>query len=117
MEQDKPVSFQDRLRFYRDECSDEIPDEILNGNLSLDDPRRLYKVRRNWWQGLVGVLERGLRKGNVTDEEVEGEVRKFLEHYCSDAFKKQSRTTAMDILEVNRIITIVLGDNQVNSTL
>ncbi|MBI2599436.1 hypothetical protein HYW43_00765 [Candidatus Daviesbacteria bacterium] len=104
----KQLSFQDCLRFLRDDCSDEIPEEILNG-LS---PQKLYKVRRNWWMGVVSVLEQGLRKGEIPDLELQGQVDSFIDYYTSDQFKKQPLTKAEDIAEANRIITLILGDKQ-----
>ncbi len=96
----------ERLRWLRDEFSDEIPEEILSGV----SPQKNFKVRRNWWQGVVGTLANALERGKITNPEVQEEVKGFLEHYTSEKFHEQPLTTAEDIKRANEIIDLVLGE-------
>lgn len=63
----------ERFKWFRDEFSDEIPDKVLQG-------RGAFKVRRNWWHGLVGNLDRGLKRGHIPEKH-RAETEAFIEHY------------------------------------
>lgn len=91
----------ERLRWLRGEFSDKIPYEVLHG-------RGDFKVRKNWWQGVVGYLERGLRKGDIPQEFRE-EAEAFLEHYTSEDFHNQPLTTQEDIVRANSLLDRILG--------
>ena len=77
---------------------------------SMDD-LELFKVRRNWWQGLVGDLERGLGNG-VVPEELRPEVERFLKDYTSEEFHHQPFTTEVDIKRANGLLDRILGKRQ-----
>jgi hypothetical protein len=94
----------ERFQWLKDQFSDEIPDKVLQG-------RGNFKVRRNWWQGLVGDLERGLRNG-VVPEELRPDVEQFLDHYTSEEFHNQSLTTEADIQRANGLLSRILGRKQ-----
>lgn len=94
----------ERFQWLREKFSDEIPDKVLHG-------RGDFKVRRNWWQGLVGDLERGLGNG-VVPEELRPEVESFLDHYTSEEFHDQSLTTEVDIQRANGLLDRILGRKQ-----
>lgn len=90
------------LAWLRDGNSDEIPPDIIHGEGFL-------KVRRNWWNGLVGGLEEALRKGMVPSH-LEGEVEKFLAIYASDEFRyRRPLTTKEDIERANQLLDRLLG--------
>ena len=94
----------ERFKRLRDEFSDEIPDKVLSGSGD-------FKVRRNWWNGLVGNLDRGLKKGHIPEEH-RAEAEAFIEHYGSDDFHRQPLTTEADIERANGLLDRILGRKQ-----
>jgi len=94
------------LRILRDDYSDEIPNKVLNGSMPRDQIK--YKVRRNWWNGLVGGLSRVQEKGLISNE-LQEDVTAFLEHYTSEEFHNQPLTTAEDIQKANNLLNKILG--------
>lgn len=106
-EERKERDYLERLRKLKDEWSDEIPKKIIHGPSS---DLKKFKVRRNWWQGVVGSLAMALERGQIPNPEVQEEVKEFLEHYTSEKFHKQPLTTAEDIEKANSIINLVLGE-------
>lgn len=91
----------DQLRHLLDDFSDDIPTEELHGKGN-------FKVRRNWWQGLIGNLENGLGNGLVP-ENLKPEVEAFLEEYASDDFRSQPLTTQGNIEKANSLLNRLLG--------
>lgn len=98
------------LRVLRDDYSDEIPELVLHGPVSAVD-RKAFKVRRNWWNGVVGGLDRLQSKGLVPPG-LDEEVQNYVSHYSSDEFHNQPLTTADDIQRANDLITRIVGDKQ-----
>lgn len=95
----------EHLKRLRNEFSDDIPDTVLHGDGS-------FKVRRNWWQGVIGDLETALSKGLVPND-LKQETEGFLEHYTSDEFHAQPLTTSEDIGKVNSLLDRILGRGQI----
>ena len=102
------ISPTEYLRILRDDYSDEIPEKILHGPI-VDIDKNIFKVRRNWWNEVVGRLARLQSKGLVPSD-LEEEVKVFLAHYSSEEFHHQSLTTADDIQTANDLITRVISD-------
>ncbi|MBI2268333.1 MAG: hypothetical protein HYU80_02670 [Candidatus Blackburnbacteria bacterium] len=96
------------LRILRDDYSNEIPEQVLHGPVTNSD-RKKFKVRRNWWNGVVGGLGR-LRLKGLVPTGLEQEVQDFVDHYSSEEFHSQPLTTAEDIARANEIITKIVGD-------
>ena len=96
------------LRIHRDNCSDEIASEILDGSVYRTVK---YKVRRNWWLGVIGGLC-ALRSTHSVPPDLEQEVDDFIEHYTSENFHRQPLTTEDDIKRANLLITKIVGDKQ-----
>lgn len=96
------MSFE-RYKWLRDQFSDEIPNEILDGRIGGN-----FKVRRNWWQGLVQDLELGVMKG-VISEELKPDVEQFIDYYTSDEFKHQLLTKKEDIQRANDLLEKILN--------
>ncbi len=100
------LSVPDKLRYLRDNFSDEIPDQVIHST----SPNNAFKVRRNWFQGVVATLERALDEGLVSNPDMEWRVNVFIRDYTSQEFKDKPLTEASDIDEANRIINLVLGE-------
>jgi len=94
----------ERLWWLRYQFSDEIPNKVLYGDGK-------YKVRTNWWQGLVAELEIDLKKGAIP-EHLRYEVESFVEHYTSKEFHRQRRTKKKDIKRANELLDEILRRNQ-----
>ena len=109
VEQEKErISPIEYLRTLRDDYSNEIPEQVLHGPVTSSD-RKKFKVRRNWWHGVVGGLGRLQSKGLVPTG-LEQEVKDFVDHYTSEEFHTQPLTTAEDIVKANEIITKIVDD-------
>ena len=94
----------EHLKRLKEGFSDEIPGKVLHGKGD-------FKVRRNWWQGVVGDLDRLKSKGQIPPG-LEGEVEDFLTHYTSEDFHEQPLTTGEDITRANSLIDRILGRNK-----
>jgi len=80
--------------------SDDIPTEILDGSTA---PK--YKVRKNWFHGIVGLTGFCKMVGIFESEELE-EINQFETEYSSKSFN-QSLTTAGNIEDGNRILQLL----------
>ena len=100
-----PLSY---LKWLRDGNSNEIPNEILSGH----SEKKFFKVRRNWWNGLVGGLSSLLRKGLVKDEKTLGDIQNFLKKYNSDEFRFKPLTEAVDIAAANALLDEIVGPKE-----
>lgn len=94
----------ERLRWLRDDFSDEIPSEVMSGHGN-------FKVRRNWWQGVVGYLWLGVRDASF-DSKFLPDVERFLSDYTSDEFHRKPLTTEADIARANELINRLLGEER-----
>lgn len=90
----------ERLSWLRDEFSDEVPSEVIHGGGQ-------FKVRRAWWQCLVGNLENALRE-NIIPEEAREDTVAFLEYTISE-FRQQTLTKPEDIQRGNNLLDRILG--------
>jgi hypothetical protein len=91
----------ERLRRLKNNYSDEIPDEVLHGEGG-------YKVRRNWWHGVVGYVDQLKDQGQIP-KELQTEVDQFITHYTSPDFHQQDLTTEDDIKRANSLLDKLLG--------
>jgi len=81
--------------------NDDIPTEILDGT-AVD---KKFKVRKNWFQGIVGLTGFCKMVGIFQEEDLE-EINKFEIEYSSKSFN-QSLTTAEDIERGNQILELL----------
>lgn len=102
----KVLPIPQKLQRLRDKYSDEIPVEMIS-SLS---PNSAFKVRKGWFQSLIGVLGYAIDRGFIARPEVLEEAKDFITRYTSEEFKRQPRTTADDIAQANRIINQIIGD-------
>ena len=98
-----------RLEGLRDEWSDEIPSKILHGDSEVDAPK--FKVRKNWWESLVGNLDL-LMDLHILPIELEQEIETFNTK-CTEEIKKRL-ATAEDIAEANALINKILESQKEN---
>ncbi len=96
------------LRTLRDDYSDEIPKQVLHGPVTSSDSLK-FKVRSNWWQGVVGGLGSLQEKGLVPTG-LEQEVKDFVDRYTSEKFHTRTLTTKEDVVKANELITKIVGD-------
>jgi hypothetical protein len=89
----------EHLRWLHEEFSDEIPKEILSGH----SPNRAYKVRGNWWAGVIADLDE-MRHEEQIPLELSEEIDAFIAHYTSDEFHYQPLTLKDDIDRANSLI-------------
>ena len=101
IESDK-LKYIESLQRLLTDYSDEIPEEMV-----LTGP---YKVRGNWFSGVISYIRLILRKGYIRDESL---IRDFKEF--SDDFIKRKRaipdfrTTQEDIEQANSLLRRVIG--------
>lgn len=89
------------FRWLRDDFSDEIPEKMLSGEGD-------FKVRRNWWQGLISYLYLGIKKG-IIDASLKSDVDQFTSEFTTDEFKRKPRTEKSDIDKANTLLDKILG--------
>ncbi len=94
----------EHLRFLRDNFSDRIPDRVIHSN----DKDKRYKVRRNWWAGLLADLSNGLDEG-VFPGHLKGEVEQFMEEHYGDEFREKPLIEAADIKKANDLLDKIFG--------
>ena len=90
-----------RLRHFKDDYSDEIPETILHSTSS--NPPPLYKVRKAWFQSLSSTFNQVKRAKITIDTTLTGKIRAFQAMIHDLAFK-QRLTTKEDIDQANEII-------------
>jgi hypothetical protein len=96
----------EHLKMLRHDFSDEIPDRILHST----NKDNKYKVRRNWFQGVVADTENALSKGKIKTSEGKLAAEQLLERFTSEEFKQRELTEKRDIEEANKLIDIILQE-------
>ena len=105
-EKEKIAKQIERFRYFKNEWKSEIPNQILSGA----SPDKKYKVRKNWFQGVIGDLEWGVlpllskEKHQVLIED----IRNFFSRYTSAEFKSRL-TTKEDIDTADSLIDSVIS--------
>jgi nucleoside diphosphate kinase len=98
------MEIRDHLKFLRDSFSNEIPTKIIHGNI--DQPK--YKVKKNWFQGIIADAENQISEGYASKKSkklFEG----FIEYYHnSNAINRL--TNREDIEKANRLLTSLIND-------
>lgn len=94
----------DELERLDKEFHDEIPSEIIRGN----SEDKNWKVRRNWWQGIVAILEVANEHLNIQfHSEIMNEIDQFINDYTGYYFAGRL-TTKEDIDRANKITRKVI---------
>ena len=100
------------LKWLKNDSIDEIPQEILSGH---NRDKSNYKVRKNWWAGVLADLANILEEGLIKDEELKERIWAFLQEYTANGFfARQRLTTQEDIVKVNALIDEVLRSLEAN---
>lgn len=95
------------LKRLRDEWSDEIPEEMISGM----SENKLFKVRGNWYQGIVAHAENLLHFAPKDAPQI-AEIRELIGYFCqSEEFdqKMATRVDRTDIEKGDRLIKLTLG--------
>ena len=95
----------EHLRGLRTDWKDEIPGKVIHSD-AVDNQ---YKVRRNWFTGVVADVENLLIDGEITTDEGKAAAGQLLDTFTSDEFANRELTTAQDIQTANRLIDVILG--------
>lgn len=96
-----PVKHLKSMRFdYRDE----VPEEIIHGDADVKN----FKVRKNWWFGVILDLETLITMKKEVGQETLEKINAFQKKYTSQEFKDRL-TTAEDISEANAFIDDILA--------
>lgn len=74
----------ERLKNLRDDYSDEIPAQTLSGPVTERD-RKKFKVRRNWWHGVVQELSLLFSRSLIPSNLIR-EAQNFIAYYTSENF-------------------------------
>ena len=96
----------ERLYHFRNEWKSAIPEQIISGA----SPDIKYKVRKNWFQAVMGYLQRSVlyllppKKYQTLIEE----ILNFVRDYGSDEFKYRL-TTREDIIRADFLIDKVIS--------
>jgi len=98
------------LKWRLNEWSDEVPDKIMHGPAEDLPNEGRFKVRKNWWHGLMGDLHCALEDG-VIPKTMELEVREFMNRYGVERDFTRRLTTKEDIEEANALIRKILEAN------
>ncbi len=95
----------EHLVMMRDTFKDEIPVELVHS----DSPDNKYKVRKNWFAGIVGAFENAVTSGLVRNADLVTQINEFIDDHVEQArIGKPSLTTKEDIDRANLLINAVL---------
>ncbi len=95
----------EHLRGLRTGWKDEIPGKVIHSDAA--DNR--YKVRRNWFTGVVADVENLLTDGEITTDEGRAAAGQLLDTFTSEEFTRRELTSAQDIQTANSLIDVILG--------
>jgi hypothetical protein len=93
----------EKLKEFRKDWKEEIPEKVIHSN----DTNKKYKVRRVWFQGVVGIVESLLMGGHLKPDQVVA-ANSILEKFTSEEFHQQELTTRQDIETANSLIDTIL---------
>ena len=93
--------FVQKLVVLRDDSEDEIPETMI-----YDGP---YKIRKNWFHGVCGILNNIRHAELLGSWENIGLIDGFIEKAESEEFKSRN-TTQEDIKEANALIDLVIDE-------
>lgn len=96
----------EHLKRLRTDWSDQIPKEIVHS----DAPDNQYKVRRNWFTGVVADVANLLDEGEITDLARQTAAKQLIASFTSEEFINRDLTTIEDIQTANSLIDIILGE-------
>ena len=92
------------MKFLRDDFSNEIPEKILHSNMG--QPK--YKVRKNWFQGVIADADCVISDGYATDH-TKRLFEEFMSYYKnSDAMNRLTKSE--DIDKANKLLTSLIND-------
>ena len=94
----------DQLRRFREDWSDKIPQEIIHSVA----PDNKYKVRTNWFAGVVLNAWCLLEEGKLTDESAKKAAQELVNRFTTEDFKNRKLHTAEDIQTANNLIDGIL---------
>lgn len=100
----KQTYLHDFITFRNDFLDDLPPKRLMPG----DDNYLLYKCRGNFFSGVKNGIERLIRKGVITNEEVKRKGLDFIEYVENRDFTKFS--TKEDIDRVNKILDFIIEE-------
>ena len=88
------------LKRLKDAHKNDVPKEIIRG---WNRDKLDYKVRKNWWVGVMADIANLLEEDFIRDEKLIVSMKYFLKKYVNNEFVDRL-TTAEDIQEANQLI-------------
>lgn len=95
----------EHLVHLRDKWKDEIPDRVIHSS----DNDNKFKVRRNWFQAVVGTVESLVDTGQIKGSTKLRAANELMDTFTAEEFIQQDLTTPGDINNANRLIDIILN--------
>jgi len=102
---DEKMSLTNHLRFLNDSFSSEIPEKILHS--TSQDNR--FKVRKNWFQGVIADFAHAIEYLNPQkDNDLKNEINNFLDQFTKREFGNRL-TTPEDIQSADDLLNKVIS--------
>jgi len=98
--------FKDRLIFYRDSFTDDIPEDVVHSSSAKTHDQKGWKVRKGWFTQLAFLFELALLDKLVTENLIL-KIKEDLTFIRSKDFN-QRLTTKADITRLNKTINLIL---------
>lgn len=100
------------LRRLRDDYIDEIPPYVVHSTSKKNN----YKVRRGWITQVLMVLHFVYTDKIVRDVKRRHKIKYHIEYFSSEEFRTQLLVTDEDIAKNNKIIAIMLGEEEIDES-
>jgi len=98
--------FKERLVFYRDCFTDEIPEDVVHSSSTKTHDQKGWKVRKGWFTQLAFLFELALLDKLIPENTIP-KIKEDLTFIRSKEFNLRL-TTKTDITRLNKTINLIL---------